>query len=103
MRCRPLLERSSTATGFRGLMTFTLPETLWLHEQGFDDLLLAYPTRGPRARWPSSARLEAERPPVVMVDSAEHLDLIDAAAGRAGADPRLHRDRPGLRAGGRRA
>ena len=25
-------------------MTFTLPETLWLHERGFDDLLLAYPT-----------------------------------------------------------
>ena len=28
----------------RGLMTFTLPETLWLAEQGFEDLLLAYPT-----------------------------------------------------------
>ena len=27
-----------------GMMTFTLPETLWLAEQGFEDLLLAYPT-----------------------------------------------------------
>ena len=36
---------SSTATTrFRGLLTFTLPETLWLAEQGFEDLLLAYPT-----------------------------------------------------------
>ena len=25
-------------------MTYTLPETLWLAEQGFEDLLLAYPT-----------------------------------------------------------
>ena len=25
-------------------MTFTLPETLWLAEQGFENLLLAYPT-----------------------------------------------------------
>ena len=25
-------------------MTFTLAESLWLHEHGFDDLLLAYPT-----------------------------------------------------------
>ena len=29
---------------FAGLMTFTLPETLWLAEQGFENLLLAYPT-----------------------------------------------------------
>ena len=36
---------SSTATSAsQGLMTFTLPETLWLAEQGFENLLLAYPT-----------------------------------------------------------
>ncbi len=29
---------------YQGLMTFTLPETLWLADQGFTDLLLAYPT-----------------------------------------------------------
>ena len=29
---------------FAGLMTYTLPETLWLAEHGFEDLLLAYPT-----------------------------------------------------------
>ena len=45
VRCRALqsavLDRDP---GFRGLMTFTLAESLWLHEKGFDDLLLAYPT-----------------------------------------------------------
>ena len=44
--------------GFRGLMTFTLPESLWLHGHGFDDLLLAYPTadrRGARASWRGSS------------------------------------------------
>ena len=30
--------------GFAGLMTYTLPETVWLAEQGFEDLLLAYPS-----------------------------------------------------------
>ena len=41
-RCSaPMLDRDP---GFRGLMTFTLPESLWLHGHGFDDLLLAYPT-----------------------------------------------------------
>ena len=45
IRCRALLEMILRRdAGFAGLMTFTLPETLWLSEQGFDDLLLAYPT-----------------------------------------------------------
>ena len=59
VRCRELLERIlAHDPRFRGLMTFTLAETLWLHELGFDDLLLAYPTAD-RARWPSSARSRA--------------------------------------------
>src|SRR5215218_10486227 len=45
VRCRPLLAQVLDGDpGFRGLMTFTLPESLWLHAHGFDDLLLAYPT-----------------------------------------------------------
>jgi D-serine deaminase-like pyridoxal phosphate-dependent protein len=40
VRCRPLLaEILDGDPGFRGMMTFTLPESLWLHEHGFDDLL----------------------------------------------------------------
>ena len=43
-------------------MTFTLPESLWLYEHGFDDLLLGVPHRTPRgarrsrAGWRTSAR-----------------------------------------------
>src|SRR5688572_10153587 len=44
IRCRPLLAAILERDGFRGLMTFTLPESLWLYEHGFDDLLLAYPS-----------------------------------------------------------
>ena len=45
VRCRLLLRAIlDRDPGFRGLMTFTLPETLWLHEQGFEDLLVAYPS-----------------------------------------------------------
>ncbi len=82
VRCRALqsavLDRDP---GFRGLMTFTLGESLWLHEKGFDDLLLAYPTAD-RAGLERLGRLDSERPPIVMVDSSEQLDLVDAAAGR---------------------
>jgi D-serine deaminase-like pyridoxal phosphate-dependent protein len=79
VRCRALLRRALDRPGFRGLMTFTLPETLWLHEHGFEDLLLGYPVTD-RGALASLARIDAERPPALMVDSAEQLDLIDAAA-----------------------
>jgi D-serine deaminase-like pyridoxal phosphate-dependent protein len=74
--------------GFRGLMTFTLPESLWLHGHGFDDLLLAYPTAD-RGALAELARLEAERPPILMVDSVEQLDFIEAATGTSGPRVRV--------------
>jgi D-serine deaminase-like pyridoxal phosphate-dependent protein len=79
LRCRGLLaailERDA---GFRGLMTFTLPESLWLHGHGFEDLLLAYPTAH-RGALAELGRLDSERPPILMVDSSEQLDYIEAA------------------------
>jgi D-serine deaminase-like pyridoxal phosphate-dependent protein len=91
LRCRSLLRAIldrpaselgvNASPGFRGLMTFTLEETLWLYEQGFDDLLLAYPSAS-RTALARLGDLDAERPPIVMIDSPAHLDLIDAAAER---------------------
>jgi len=79
VRCRELLEAIlAHDPGFRGLMTFTLTESLWLHEHGFDDLLLAYPTAD-RGALGELGRLEAEGTPILMVDSVEHLELIEAA------------------------
>ncbi|KZS60812.1 amino acid deaminase/aldolase [Mycobacterium ostraviense] len=82
LRCRPLQReiRDSNAR-FDGLMTFTLAETLWLADHGFDNLLLAYPTTD-RAALPKLGELTAEdreRAPILMVDSVEHLDLIESA------------------------
>jgi D-serine deaminase-like pyridoxal phosphate-dependent protein len=78
VRCRHLLGAILAGPGFHGLMTFTLPESLWLHGHGFDDLLLAYPSAD-RAALAELARLDAERPPILMVDSVEHLDYVEAA------------------------
>jgi D-serine deaminase-like pyridoxal phosphate-dependent protein len=88
VRCRPLLAAMLERPGFRGLMTFTLPESLWLHEHGFDDLLLAYPTAD-RGALAELAQLDSERPPIMMVDSVEQLDYIDDAAGPGGARVRV--------------
>jgi D-serine deaminase-like pyridoxal phosphate-dependent protein len=89
VRCRALLASILDGDpGFRGLMTFTLPESLWLHEHGFDDLLLAYPTAH-RGALAELGRLESERPPILMVDSVAHLDLIESAVGRSARPVRV--------------
>jgi D-serine deaminase-like pyridoxal phosphate-dependent protein len=86
VRCRSLLAQILDTPGFRGLMTFTLPESLWLHGHGFDDLLLAYPTAD-RGALAELARLDTERPPILMVDSAAQLDYVEAAIGGSAGRP----------------
>ena len=95
VRCRSLLEAiigrgaaEAAGGGFQGLMTFTLPESLWLHEHGFDDLLLAYPTAD-RAALAVLGRIEDAGAPILMVDSIEQLDLIESAAGGGGRPIRV--------------
>jgi D-serine deaminase-like pyridoxal phosphate-dependent protein len=89
IRCRALLEMiRGRDERFRGLMTYTLPETLWLAEQGFEDLLLAYPTADVGALEELALRSAAnpEGAPIVMVDCVEHLDMIGSVLG-TGAPP----------------
>jgi D-serine deaminase-like pyridoxal phosphate-dependent protein len=89
VRCRALLERIlHRDERFAGLMTFTMPETLWLVEAGFENLLLAYPTADTGALGELALRSVAnpEGAPIVMVDCAEHLDAIESVLG-AGAAP----------------
>ena len=88
VRCRALLAQMVERSGFKGLMTFTLPESLWLHGHGFDDLLLAYPT-GDRGALAELARLDGEGAPILMVDSVDHLDYIESATGPAGGAIRV--------------
>lgn len=78
VRIRSLLRQIlSSNDRFQGLMTFTLGESLWLAENDFTDILLAYPTadRDALRRW---GELTGDAP-VVMVDSVTHLDYIEAA------------------------
>ena len=83
VRCRSLQERALATEGFRGTLSFTLPEALWLARCGFNDLVVAYPTADAVALR-SLAELCSERDDLelaVMVDSTEHLDVIDRATG----------------------
>jgi D-serine deaminase-like pyridoxal phosphate-dependent protein len=85
VRCRALIERVLRLDGFQGVLAYTLPEALWLAACGTsDDIVVAYPTADRAAL----ARLAGDRAAAtaitVMVDCAEHLDLIEEVA--AGVD-----------------
>ena len=87
VRCRALQERVLARPGFQGTLAYTLPEALWLVEQGFEDILVAYPTAD-RGALRKLARLTDERPETrvsIMVDSLAQLDLLNAALADAPA------------------
>jgi D-serine deaminase-like pyridoxal phosphate-dependent protein len=92
VRCRPVLEQVlARDPNYRGLLTYTLPESLWLAGHGFDDLVIGYPTAD-RSAIAELGALTDERPgtaPVLMVDSNEHLDLIESAAGQGDSPIRV--------------
>ena len=84
---RRILARGGDA--FSGLMTFSLEETVRLREEGFDDLLVAYPS------------VQASRLRSVAREVAKHLLIfgegeIDHGASVAGIGRPLKQKRPGL-------
>ncbi|HUN37197.1 MAG TPA: alanine racemase [Trebonia sp.] len=90
LRCRFLLERALDKPGFRGVMSYSLAEALWLHGdggrrdlgRGLDaDILVAYPTVDRAALRALAASQSARQQITVVVDSTEHLDFIDATLG----------------------
>jgi D-serine deaminase-like pyridoxal phosphate-dependent protein len=69
--------------GFRGTLSFTLAEALWLAWHDFDDIVVAYPTADRKALR-ELANLLYSRPEAkitIMVDSPAHLDFIESELG----------------------
>lgn len=92
IRSRPLIHRILDRDDrYRGIMTFTLPETLWLAETGLEDLLLAYPTVDREALAQLAVRTAArpETAPILTVDSTEQLDLIESVLGSQAGPVRI--------------
>jgi D-serine deaminase-like pyridoxal phosphate-dependent protein len=87
VRCRALLEQVLGTSGFHGILAFTLPEALWLADQGVsDDIVVAYPSTEHAALTRLASYPAAAAAITVMIDSADHLDIIEKAAA-AVADP----------------
>src|SRR5882672_539721 len=82
LRCRHLIERALARPGYRGVMSYALAEALWLHGSGMsDDILVAYPTADRAALRALAADDAARQHITVTIDSAGHLDFIDATLG----------------------
>jgi D-serine deaminase-like pyridoxal phosphate-dependent protein len=83
IRVRHLIERVLAMPGYAGVLAYSLPEALFLCESGTaSDLLVAYPTVDHAALRRLAGDETARRSITIMVDSREHLDLIDAVLGR---------------------
>jgi D-serine deaminase-like pyridoxal phosphate-dependent protein len=81
VRVRSIVEQTLARDGFAGVMSYSLAESNWLVDQGFDDILLAYPTASRAALLDLVADDRRRAAITVMVDSTESLDHIDALVG----------------------
>ncbi|MFZ2050728.1 MAG: alanine racemase, partial [Solirubrobacteraceae bacterium] len=91
VRCRVLQAQLLGREGFVGTLAYTLPEALWLDSEGFQDVLVAYPTADSGAL-SELALITAERPEArvtVMVDCIAHVAAIEAAGASEQAPVRV--------------
>ena len=82
VRSVPVLRRIfELSDGFAGILAFTLPEALWLAGQGFEDVVVAYPSadRDAIRELVTLAASDPDGAPIPMVDDTPHLDLIEGA------------------------
>jgi len=88
IRCVELMRRIFTADPetYRGILTFTVEETAWLAEQGFDDMIVAYPSVQPSDIALMVEMTKAGKHVWLMVDNIEHLSVLSVAGQDAGLE-----------------
>jgi D-serine deaminase-like pyridoxal phosphate-dependent protein len=79
VRVREVLDAALALPGYRGILSFTLPEALWLAAD-HDDIVVGYPTADRAAIARLAADEQAAARITLMVDDPSQLDLIDAVA-----------------------
>ncbi|RBY95022.1 amino acid deaminase/aldolase [Blastococcus sp. TBT05-19] len=80
VRCRAVLRRVLARPGFAGVLGYSLREALWLasgDDAVSDDVVVGYPSVDRAALRALAADETAAARITLMVDSADHLDLID--------------------------
>ncbi len=86
VRIRSLMRQVLERPGWQGILAFTLPEALWLAEE-HGDVLVGYPNVDHEALRTLAGSSTLASRVTLMIDSVDHLDLIESLAGAQG--PRL--------------
>ena len=74
VRCVELLERTlQTDSAYKGIMTYSGPETVWLSQKGLDDLLIGYPVWHPQQVQEVCGELKKGKSITLMIDLKEHV------------------------------
>ncbi len=77
VRCRGILQMLlDLKAPFKGLMCYTAEEAIWLANQGFDDLLVAYPTVDLNHIRGVAETIKKGKTIYLMTDSETHLNRI---------------------------
>ena len=75
MRCSDLMARALSEPGFSGIMGFCVTEAIWLVEEGFTDVFVAYPSVDLAALQQVRQQEQLAREITVTIDSVEHVEL----------------------------
>jgi D-serine deaminase-like pyridoxal phosphate-dependent protein len=110
VRCVSLLKRIQAASPqFHSFMAFSVREALYLHRNGLDNILVAYPVWSEALHSPLCEVLGAGARITLMIDCEEHLEYLDAIGERHGCvipvciDLDMSSSFPGLHFGVRRS
>jgi D-serine deaminase-like pyridoxal phosphate-dependent protein len=76
VRCRELIAEALATGGFQGVMSYALPEAIWLGRNGVDDILMGYPTVHREALRELAGDPVLARRITLMVDDVAQLELI---------------------------
>ncbi len=81
LRCTAVMKHILDAgTPYQGIMAFTAPEASFLYEQGFNDLLVAYPTWHPDQVGEVCDNLQKGAIIYLMIDSVAHIKHLNKIA-----------------------
>lgn len=102
LRVPELVRRALARDGFHGVLSYSLREALWLYDQGLcNDIVLGYPTVDLACLERLVTSPAAAAAITLMVDSVDHLDVVDSVRASKAVSVRVAIDiDAGLRVGG---
>ena len=84
LRSVAALRRALSHPGFQGILSYSVPEAINLAREGFNDIVVAYPSVNKVALRELASDDQLSSTITVMVDCVEHLDFLSDAVKAAG-------------------